>query len=137
MLEALAGFVVEETEGRWVSSPDPWRREVGKIRWKILVPHDDRDSRDLTLGLAEMQPGGRIVLHHHPAAEIYYGLQGRGELQINGADFSLEPGETAFIPAGAEHKMDNRGDELLRFLFIFPGDSHVSIPYSYLESGPI
>lgn len=137
MLDMLSGFVAGQDDGEWVSSPDPWRREVGKIRWKILVPLKGRVSADLSLGLAEMEPGGRIVLHHHPAAEIYYCLSGTGLVQISGEDHQVGPGDTVFIPKGAEHRMDNTGQELLRFLFVFPGDSHVDIPYSYLESGPI
>lgn len=131
------GFVIREHQPEWVRAPDPWRREISKTRWKILVPLAGEESSDLAFGVAEIEPEGRIILHHHPAAEIYYCLSGAGRVEIDGVPHEVGPGDTVYIPRDAEHRFDNTGGEVLRFLFVFPGDSHSEIPYSYLEHGEL
>ena len=50
------------------------------VRWKFLIDADFTDSAGLSLGFAEIAPGGNLVLHYHSPAEIYVVTNGTGIL---------------------------------------------------------
>ena len=41
------------------------------VRWKFLIDADVTGSSGLSLGFAEIAPGGDLILHYHSPAEIY------------------------------------------------------------------
>src|SRR5918994_3949436 len=57
--------------------------------------------------------------HQQPHAddELYFVLEGRGTLEIEGTPVPVEPGRAIFVPAGAEHQFT--GYEGLCVLVIF------------------
>ena len=57
----------------------------------------------------------------HDRDELYVVLEGRGTLEIEGAQVDLNEGEAAFVPADADHRFV--GYEGLSVLVIFAGDS--------------
>jgi mannose-6-phosphate isomerase-like protein (cupin superfamily) len=57
----------------------------------------------------------------HDRDELYVVLDGRGTLEVEGAQVDLKEGEAAFVPARADHRFV--GYEGLSVLVIFAGDS--------------
>jgi mannose-6-phosphate isomerase-like protein (cupin superfamily) len=53
----------------------------------------------------------------HDDDEVYVVLEGRGELTVEGETTTLDEGEAAFVPAGADHRFT--GYEGLSVLVIF------------------
>lgn len=53
----------------------------------------------------------------HADDELYVVLEGRGELTVEGDSVSLQEGQAAFVPAGADHRFT--GYEGLSVLVIF------------------
>jgi mannose-6-phosphate isomerase-like protein (cupin superfamily) len=53
----------------------------------------------------------------HADDEVYVVLEGRGTLEIEGETVDLREGESAFVPAGAEHRFS--GYENLSLLVVF------------------
>jgi mannose-6-phosphate isomerase-like protein (cupin superfamily) len=53
----------------------------------------------------------------HEDDEVYYVLEGRGTLEVEGEAHELEEGQAIFVPAGAEHRFT--GYEDLRLLVVF------------------
>jgi mannose-6-phosphate isomerase-like protein (cupin superfamily) len=53
----------------------------------------------------------------HADDELYVVLEGRGQLTVEGETISLEEGQAAFVPAGADHRFT--GYEGLSVLVIF------------------
>ncbi len=53
---------------------------------------------------------------HEGYDEVYYVLAGRGEIQIDGKAYTLEPGAVVSIPRGSVHSLCADGDEPLRFV---------------------
>ena len=41
------------------------------VRWKFLIDADFTKSSGLSLGTAEIAPGGDLILHYHSPSEIY------------------------------------------------------------------
>ena len=64
--------------------------------------------------LAESRlPAGRSTQRHYHAVteEIYFILEGRGDMELDGAHAELGPGEAVAIPPGAWHEIMRPGDE--------------------------
>ena len=57
------------------------------------------------------------MAHYHPqTAEIYYILNGRGRMEIEGEARDLGPGDAVAIPPGATHRIRNIGEDTLTLL---------------------
>ena len=68
-----------------------------------------------SLAEATLEPGQATERHYHARAEeIYFLLEGEGEMEIDGERRRVGPGDAVLIPAGARHQI--RADALLRFL---------------------
>ncbi len=84
-------------------SPDGWDDPVkGRIGWRTLFSADATPTAALTAGVAKLQPGGWLGLHRHEPAEIYYVLEGRGVVTLDGAEIEVGAGSAVFIPGDTE-----------------------------------
>ncbi|MBI4171509.1 MAG: cupin domain-containing protein [Actinobacteria bacterium] len=69
-----------------------------------------------SLAEATVAPGQATERHHHAASEeIYYVLEGSGELELNGERHAVGAGDAVLIPPGARHSFTG-GPEGARFL---------------------
>ena len=111
---------------------DGWDDPVkGRIAWRTLFSGDRTPTEALTLGLAELAPGGWLGLHRHAPAEIYYVLEGRGIVTLDGVEHEVSAGSAVFIPGNVEHGSRNTGDAPLRVLYAFPVDSFGEVEYRF------
>ena len=54
-----------------------------KCRFKYLISQEANDSKDLSCGIAELDPGEVHLLHYHPKeAELYYVLSGYAKVRV-------------------------------------------------------
>jgi mannose-6-phosphate isomerase-like protein (cupin superfamily) len=68
-----------------------------------------------SLAEATLTAGQATDRHYHRASEeIYFVLEGEGELEIDGERRRVTPGDAALIPPGARHEITAHGP--LRFL---------------------
>lgn len=111
---------------RW---DDPAR---GTIRFRTLISAPATDTRDLVCGIALMAPGDTFALHSHPQAEVYFGLEGEGEVLIDGRPHRLAPGVALYIPGGAVHGVP-LATTSLKWFYTFAADSFGDIAYSFLH----
>jgi mannose-6-phosphate isomerase-like protein (cupin superfamily) len=73
--------------------------------------------RNQSLAEATLEPGQATQRHYHvEAEEIYYVVEGGGEMELDGERRRVGPGDAVLIPPGARHQIraDQRGK--LRFL---------------------
>jgi quercetin dioxygenase-like cupin family protein len=124
--------VVRESEiGR-----DGWDDPVkGRVGWRTLLSGDTNPTEALTVGVAEIEPGGWLGLHRHAPAEIYYVLQGSGVVSLDGAEHEVSAGTVVFIPGDAEHGIRNPGETPLKFLYAFAADSFAEVEYRFSNGG--
>src|SRR4051794_29041632 len=72
--------------------------------------------RDQSLAEATLEPGQATERHYHAEAEeIYYVVEGSGEMELDGDGRTASPGDAGLIPPGAWHQI-TAADEWLRFL---------------------
>ncbi|WP_435151705.1 cupin domain-containing protein [Candidatus Pelagibacter bacterium nBUS_44] len=101
------------------------------VRWKFLIDSDYTESSGLSLGFAEIAPGGDLILHYHSPAEIYIVTNGTGTLNKSGELEEVKKGDVVYIAGNAKHALKNTGKETLEFYWIFPTDRFSDIEYLY------
>ena len=101
------------------------------VRWKFLIDADFTESSGLSLGIAEIAPGGDLILHYHSPAEIYVVTDGTGMLNKSGTLEEIKKGDVIYISENAKHALKNNGKETLKFYWIFPTNTFSEVEYFY------
>jgi quercetin dioxygenase-like cupin family protein len=101
------------------------------VRWKFLIDADFTESSGLSLGFAEIAPGGELVLHYHSPSEIYVVTDGTGILNKSGKPEEIKKGDVVFIGKNEKHALKNEENETLKFYWIFPTDRFSEVKYLY------
>lgn len=114
---------------RW---DDPAR---GTFSWRTLISGEVTPTSALVCGIAEMQPGETFALHRHAEPEVYFGLEGEGEVLIDGVPHRLAPGVALYIPGMAEHGVP-QVTQGLRWLYTFARDRFDQIAYHFTHEAP-
>ena len=81
----------------------------GAIAQMIL---DRRTLKEIGfLAIARMEKGKMIETHVDPMEEIYFILQGEGEMGVDEETRHVGPGDAIWVPAGSPHDLTNSGQE--------------------------
>ena len=94
-----------------------------------MIDADFTGSSGLSLGFAEIAPGGDLTLHYHSPAEIYVVTNGKGILNKSGELEEIKKGDIVYIEGNAKHALKNVGTETLEFYWIFPTDTLSEVEY--------
>jgi mannose-6-phosphate isomerase-like protein (cupin superfamily) len=83
-----------------------------------LLAHRNSCIKKQSLAEARLAPGGQTQPHYHRLTEeIYYILEGTGDMQLGEDDRrNVGPGDAIAIPPGLAHTIKNTGDVTLKFL---------------------
>ena len=99
------------------------------VRWKFLIDADFMGSSGISLGFAEIAPGGDLTLHYHSPAEIYVVTNGKGILNKSGELEEIKKGDVVYIAGNVKHALKNVEAETLEFYWIFPTDTFSEVKY--------
>ena len=99
------------------------------VRWKFLIDKDFNGSTGLSLGYAEIAPGGNLTLHYHSPDEIYVITNGEGILNKSGDLEKIKKGDVVYIGKNEKHALKNNGKKTLEFYWIFPTDRFSEVEY--------
>ena len=81
----------------------------GAIAQMIL---DRRTLKEIGfLAIARISPGKEIEAHIDPMEEIYFVLNGSGEMHVDEEARQVGPGDATWIPVGSRHSLFNNGQE--------------------------
>jgi len=91
-----------------------------------LLAHRNSSIRKQSLAEARIAPGQTTTPHYHPESEeIYFVLEGSGEMRIGDEVREVHAGDAIAIPPGAVHQIRNSGDVTLKILCCCaPGYEH-------------
>ena len=82
-----------------------------------LLSYRNSVIRHQSLAEARLPAGGATTPHRHEQTEeIYYILEGRGDMRVADREFEVGPGDAIAIPPGAVHQITNVGFTVLKFL---------------------
>lgn len=85
--------------------------------------------RNHSLAEATIEAGRGTTRHHHRVAEeIYYLIEGRGVMELDGMVREVAAGDAILIPAGAWHQITASADGHIRLL------CSCSPPYSHEDT---
>ncbi len=95
---------------------EPWERGIGPgiVDKKIMGPGD---SNFMLMGIAKMEPGVHSPPHRHRYAQVFYFLEGRGQVVLDGREpIDVGPGDVVRMIRGENHTVINPGPGPLTLL---------------------
>jgi len=106
----------------------PFVTKDGSTIREILAPRNAPATiHNQSLAEATVAPGQATEAHYHARTEeIYYVLQGRGEMRIGSEARMVGPGDAVAIPPGAPHQITNSSatEELVFLCCCAPAYTH-------------
>lgn len=115
----------------WEGWPSEQVAARGKAQWKELLGSGSGCQNDMTLGVVRLKKGESLEPHRHAQPETYYTLSGRGTVTIEDVVHRVEPGRMLFIPANAQHQINNVEDQDLMILYAFAISDFRNIQYHF------
>ncbi len=91
--------------------------EGTKIK-QYFHPHNTLNGINYSLAQFTLEPGKKSKLHKIKSSEIYYILEGSGNLMIDGELYFLQKDDSAYVPPNSKQFIENSGKENLKFLCI-------------------
>ena len=103
---------LNQTEGRTY----PARR-----RTKNLVGGAAQiQASNFALGYVVLEPnGGQVPWHNQEQEEVYFVVEGRGEMCLGEERQEVGAGQAVYIPSGVFHQMTNLGDTPLTMIYCY------------------
>jgi len=91
--------------------------EGTKIK-QYFNPHNTLNGINYSIAQFTLESGKKSKLHKMSSSEIYYILEGRGDLKVNNDTFQLEKDDSVYVPPNSKQIIENTGSINLRFLCI-------------------
>jgi len=89
------------------------------IRYNVQkLPEDGSEVRLIYCTMAKYDDSWHSIMHRHPHAELFFCLDGRGELQIAHERIKLSRGDFFLINPGVEHTEHSNQEEPLSYIVI-------------------
>jgi mannose-6-phosphate isomerase-like protein (cupin superfamily) len=112
----------KETDSTGVQAYQALHAGQGEIRVRRFFKDISRTG--VRFQIWELAPGASEGNHIHTGdddgfEEIYYFLQGRGVMWIEGQELPIAAGDAFLVPPGVDHGFRNTGDEPLRLVLLF------------------
>jgi quercetin dioxygenase-like cupin family protein len=120
-------LVTTATDQTWETWDDPVR---GRVRWCLLADGSDPSPEAVTTGVFELADGGWMGRHRHAAPEIYFVLEGRAAVALDGEETTVDAGALVRLPGDVEHGI-RAVDGPARVLFVFPTTAFDDVAYRF------
>jgi quercetin dioxygenase-like cupin family protein len=120
-------FVTTVQDQPWETWDDPVR---GCLRWCLLADGADPAPDVVTTGVMELGADGWLARHRHTAPEVYYVLEGRAVVALDGEEVTVGAGSFVRLPADIEHGV-RAEDGPARVLFVFPTTGFDDVVYRF------
>ncbi|MBS1833035.1 MAG: cupin domain-containing protein [Acidobacteria bacterium] len=73
-----------------------------------------------SVGNVTLEPnGGQVPWHNQEQEEVYFVVEGTGEMCLGEERRTLSTGQAVYIPPGVFHQLTNVGDTPLRMIYIY------------------
>lgn len=112
----------------------PANRETRVVAGPGALP-----SERFTMGYVVMQPGGEVPGHTHMQEEVYFLLEGQGQITVGETVYEMTPLSAVYIPPDTYHHLVNTGAAELKFVFTYaPGGEvdHWAAELAHAEGDP-
>jgi len=77
-------------------------------------------AKNFSVGNVTLDPkGGQVPWHNQEQEEVYFIVEGTGEMCLGSERQILTAGQSAYIPSGIFHQLTNVGTTPLRMIYIY------------------
>jgi mannose-6-phosphate isomerase-like protein (cupin superfamily) len=84
-------------------------------------------AKDFCMGHVILDPrGGQVPWHDHAQEEVYFIIEGSGEVCLGEERRAVTTGQAVYIPSGIFHQLTNTGDGPLRMIYCYAPAGEVS-----------
>lgn len=108
----------DETQLKGFKGTDPIQQNDNPANMNFLF-WPGTGSGHLSLHCGIQQPGQTFGIHHHPVSEeLFIGVEGKGQVHLNGEWFDFEEGDILYSPPNIYHgtRNPNKSTEATRFV---------------------
>jgi mannose-6-phosphate isomerase-like protein (cupin superfamily) len=97
-----------------------WQDKSRTQKLTRLLNDEICGAKTLSVGMYWLAPGQKTIVDVHPnSEEVYYVVQGKGTLIVDGVEGEVRGGMAVHIPAGAGHQSINTGDGDLCYFYVY------------------
>lgn len=114
-------MVDEKTYARFELSRLVAEQLVGDRPYLEFLRHDT-----MSAGLYVLEAGATDLQKPHAQDELYYVVEGRAVLEVDGDQRPVQPGTLVFVPAGMQHRFHSIAAKLSVLVFFAPAESAVA-----------
>ncbi len=77
-------------------------------------------ASNFAMGLVVLDPGGgQVPWHNQEQEEIYFILEGEGEMCLGEERSEISAGQAVYIPSGVYHQLTNTGDHPMKMIYCY------------------
>lgn len=77
-------------------------------------------ATNFSMGFVTLEPrGGQVPWHNQEQEEVYFVIEGHGEMCLGSERLEVRSGQAVYIPTGVFHQMTNLGDTPLKMLYCY------------------
>ena len=77
-------------------------------------------TKSFCIGFVTLEPkGGQVPWHNQDQEEVYFVLEGTGEMCLGEERQTVVGGQAVLIPPGVFHQLTNIGDDVLKMLYCY------------------
>jgi quercetin dioxygenase-like cupin family protein len=96
------------------------RYPAGRLTQNLVGGVSPIQATNFCMGLVTLDAdGGQVPWHSHEQEEVYFVLEGTGEMCVGETRQVVSDGQAVSIPSGAFHQITNVGDAALRMLYVY------------------
>ena len=92
------------------------RYERDNITSVLLISALTTNAKNLTITIVEMEPEGIQRIHSHKQEQMYYILEGTGEMTVGDEIRDVQKDDCIFFQSNSPHGLKNTGKAILRYL---------------------
>jgi mannose-6-phosphate isomerase-like protein (cupin superfamily) len=84
-------------------------------------------ATNFAMGHVTLEPnGGQVPWHNQDQEEIYFIVEGEGEMCLGEERRAIKAGQAAYIPSGIFHQLTNTGSAPMRMIYVYGPAGDVS-----------
>ena len=103
---------LNKIDGRWYPARRRTQNLVGGL--------SPIQAKNFCMGNVTLDPnGGQVPWHNQEQEEIYFVVEGTGEMCLGEERRGVAAGQAVFIPSGVYHQLTNTGDTPLRMIYCY------------------
>jgi len=96
------------------------RYPAGRRTQNLVGGASPIQATNFSMGFVTLDPnGGQVPWHNQEQEEVYFVVEGTGEMCLGEERQTLTTGQSVYIPSGVFHQLTNAGDRPLKMIYVY------------------